>query len=79
MPIYRFAEVTRRRKVGGTCTKCGARRARTFSVTHTVSPYNQNADGTVRTREQVVACVSEELRELTSGPFICASCAKEPK
>ena len=72
--IYRFKEVTSSRKVSGTCTVCGKRKARTFRITHTINPFNKNPDGTVRTAEEVSECVRTELAEWLARPFVCASC-----
>jgi hypothetical protein len=76
--IYTFEPIKRSRTIGGTCTRCGKKRSRTFSVTHTINPYNRNPDNTVRTREEVSACVSADLAALVSAPFVCATCARKP-
>lgn len=72
--IHRFSEITGSRKVSGVCTRCGKRRSRTFRITHTINPFNKNADGSVRTRDEVAACVREELAALVATPFLCATC-----
>lgn len=48
------------RKVSGNCPVCGKRTQRQQRFTHTVNPFNRNEDGTVRTRDEVLAAVNVE-------------------
>ncbi|QDP45501.1 hypothetical protein SEA_FUZZBUSTER_17 [Microbacterium phage FuzzBuster] len=69
----RFDEVTRRRVVQGKCSVCGKRTTRTLAVTNTVNPFNKNADGTIKTRDEVAADVSRQLGEMVAD-FDHAKC-----
>lgn len=72
-----FEEITRRRVVSFICNVCAKSRRRTLRVTHTLSPYNQNPDGTVRTRGEVSEAISAELDKMITTTFVCATCAKK--
>lgn len=56
----RFQPIEARRSHTGKCPVCGksVRRSRTFE--HTVSPFNRNADGSIRTPEEIRVRVKAE-------------------
>jgi hypothetical protein len=56
----RFEKVQRRRSALGTCPGCGrfVQRRKTFE--QTVNPFNRNADGSVKTRDEVSEAVKAE-------------------
>ena len=72
-----FEEIKYSRQIKGVCRKCGKRRTRTLVETNTISPFNKNPDGTVRSRSQVIENVKiglEHKIEKLSANFICATC-----
>lgn len=78
MPTYRFEEIKQpaRKRVpcAGGCGKKLNRRA-TFSMT--LSPYNRNPDGTVRTRAQIHEALRQTARDwegITDDQW-CTPCA----
>lgn len=71
---YTFEEIQRSRVVRATCTVCGKKRQRTFNADQTVNPYNKNDDGSVKSRDQVIAAVEAELDNFCAEPFRCATC-----
>lgn len=77
--IQRFEEITRKRTISIICGHCAKPRRRTLSVTHTVNPFNQNPDGSVRTHEQVVDCLRADLDALHRKTVLCTTCEKERK
>jgi hypothetical protein len=67
-------------KVTGRCTKCGKRRTRTVIKEQTVNPFNRNADGTIKTREEIHEAVWAEVAaeaDALQKDFICATCRDE--
>jgi hypothetical protein len=71
-----FHLITAKRRVTGTCAKCGKKRTRTLTAEQTVNPFNKGADGNVKTREQIAREVSAEVAAKASLPFVCASCSE---
>lgn len=51
---YTFQEVTLVGKRKGPCTVCGRECTRTEKFFQTLNPFNKNADGTVKTRQDIV-------------------------
>ena len=74
--ITQFEEITRKRTVSFVCQSCAKPKKRVLSVTHTINPYNQNPDGTVRTPGEVLDCVRGELDALVAKTTTCATCSK---
>lgn len=56
MPTYKFEEVT----LKAVRTKDGKRQQKTFR--QTINPFNKNADGSRKTREQIYSELSEEAQ-----------------
>lgn len=71
---YTFEEIQRSRVVRAVCARCGKKRQRTFTADQTVNPYNKNEDGSVKTRDQVIASVNAELDNFCAETFYCATC-----
>ena len=79
MTVYRFQEVTRKRKVRVVCVGCMKPLIRTLSVTHTVNPFNRNADGIAKTYAEVSADVTAALAlleaEIKRDGVTCRKCS----
>ena len=58
----RYDEISTAVTSTGNCPVCGKRVRRSRTFTQTVSPFNRNPDGTVRTRAQVSAAVVAKSR-----------------
>ncbi len=60
MTTYNFQGVRARRQHTGKCPNCGktVRRSRTFE--HTINPFNKNADGEMKSFDEVRADVNAE-------------------
>ncbi len=71
----RFDEVSLQGRKAGKCL-CGKRRVRRERFWGTVNPFHRNADGTVRTREQVLEKVKADLAAWEKAPILCDSCPK---
>ena len=76
MPTYRFQEVKLRGAKSGKCSVCGKRRQRSTTFSQTINPFNKNADGVPKTREEILAELNEEARLWKATPLVCASCEK---
>lgn len=62
MPTYHFESVTFK----STRTRDGKRQQKTF--TQTLNPFNKAADGTPKTREQILAELREEAYQWQATP-----------
>lgn len=78
MTVYRFQEVKRRRKVKVVCRCCMKPLVRTLSVSHTINPFNKNADGIPKGYEEVSADVTAALglleAEIKRDGVTCRNC-----
>jgi hypothetical protein len=64
MTIYRFEQIKATGKKRVPCEGgCGKKVSRQMTFTKTVNPFNKNADGTVKTREEVRESVQAEAGE----------------
>lgn len=53
MPTYKFEEVTHPVTKRVPCRVCGVKLGRSTILSQTINPFNKNADGTQKTREQI--------------------------
>lgn len=58
----------------GRCSRCGKKRSRTVRFVNTVNPFNQNAAGLPKTREEVWQDVSDQRRAWQERPRVCLGC-----
>lgn len=56
----RFEPVKTMRRASGACPVCGKKTTRSRTFEHTVSPFNRNTNGQVKSREEVRADVHDE-------------------
>lgn len=75
MPTYTFPPVKAQARRRIDCLGCGKRCNRQATFEMTVSPFNQNPDGTVRTRAEVHAAVQAEAQAW--NPTLCGTCEPE--
>lgn len=78
MTVYHFQAYKGRAEHRFTCPSCGKpNRVRSFTVEHTVNPFNKNDDGTIRTPSEVSRraqqAAKQERDEFAHKP-LCASC-----
>lgn len=80
MPTYTFRGYPATFTHRFTCPCCGKpNRVRTFTVEHTVNPFNRNSDGTVKTSAEVqrdAAIEARKQRENFLKEPLCATCEK---
>jgi hypothetical protein len=57
---YFYEEVSAPARRKGNCPVCGKATLRAKRFTQTVNPFNRNADGTVKTRAEVLASVDAQ-------------------
>ncbi len=78
---HRFQEVSRQQRVIVKCVGCGKNRTRTVTVTHTVNPFNRNEAGEVRSAQEILDRVREELagqvKKTAGQTIICRTCERE--
>ena len=75
---YRFQEIKCSRSIRLRCVECGKLRRRSLTIVHTVNPSNKNEDGTVRTPQEVAACVLKEIYQAIESVkgkgIVCGPC-----
>ena len=59
------------------CAKCGKRLLRRRMFWQTVNPWNRDAWGMGKSREQIARELRTENEEWKAAPEICEACAKE--
>lgn len=69
----RFDEVTRRAKKSLHCS-CGHRFKRATTIYQTINPWNQNKDGSTKTRAEVAASVDAEVGKWMNCAEECPRC-----
>lgn len=73
-----FREIVGREKYTVTCTSCGKTLTRTAKVVQTVNPFNKNADGSVKTANQVFTSACAEAvalaAKLAAQRAVCRGC-----
>ncbi len=69
-----FEEVKVSAKRSLTCKTCGKKFSRSKTFSNTINPWNQNLDGSVKTREQVRADVTAEANNWNPMPYCADSC-----
>ncbi|MHC5307543.1 hypothetical protein [Bartonella sp. LJL80] len=78
MMFYNFPSILRKTTVYFTCECCNKpKRSRTITVENTVNPYNRNADGEIKTSQEVLADVKQTLKsekEAFLRKPVCKSC-----
>lgn len=74
MTTYTYEQVRVTVSKSGTCATCGKAARRQTTITNTVSPFNRNDDGTVRTRSEVLARVRQLARQWQTAPVVHAAC-----
>lgn len=68
-----FDEVSLGGTKSGKCA-CGKRRTRSQKFWQTINPFNKNADGTIKTREDILAKLRIEREEWRAKPITCEAC-----
>lgn len=70
MPVYKYPPVSVTTKRTAACPVCGKKATRSWTVTHTVSPFNVNEDGRPRTATEVRAQVRAEANAWNPDPSL---------
>lgn len=75
-----FQPVTRKQTVAYTCTRCGKKRSKVVKTEHTINPFNINAAGVPKSREEVLESVrleqARKIAEIQAGEK-CNKCKDE--
>jgi hypothetical protein len=72
----RFERIPLTARKTARCSQCGkpVRRQRTFG--QTVNPYNRNAAGQPKSRQEILAELRDEAQAWKNEPATCAACAE---
>ena len=77
MPVYK--KITMKQTVKFTCVVCGKKRSKVVCVVNTISPFNRNEDGSIRSREEVKDVVRRKFEaevEKVGCGTTCNTCLK---
>jgi len=74
MTVYHFEVVPFRTSKTVKCSGCGKTLRRAMTFDQTINPYNRNADGTVKNREEILLELRAEADEWTAQPESCPAC-----
>ena len=77
MSTYTYMKFTAKGTRKGVCDVCGKRTTRSLTFSQTVSPFNKNEDGTVKTEAQVIHSVWLEAEEWAKGQVRHAGCEEK--
>jgi hypothetical protein len=76
--VYSFEKVTHRAEKRVPCTICGRKMTRAKTFWQTLNPFNKNADGDVKSREEIYRELKAEADAWKSQPethWMCAESA----
>jgi len=76
MATYRFEEVTRPVTKRVKCRVCGKTITRSTTLSQTISPFNKDADGQPKTREQIRAELKAQAETWQPRNDIHADCIR---
>lgn len=78
--IVHFEVVKRSQIVPYKCTRCSKKRTKIVKTEHTINPFNKNAAGSPKSREEVLVDVRahqiKKVAEVTAG-VMCNKCKDE--
>ena len=78
MPRYVFQEVSITAEKTGKC-RCGKQRKRRQKILQTLNPFNLDACGMPKTREQIMRELQAEAEAWRAEPIVCSKCPDEEK
>jgi len=77
MTITNFEPIGAKKTLNFTCSDCGKKKQRVIKEKQTVNPFNKNEKGIIKTEEEVIKSVGDNLFErcmkFQEKPF-CSSC-----
>lgn len=74
MPTYKFEEITHPVTKRVACRFCGKKLTRSITLSQTVSPFNKDADGNLKSPDQIRAELKEQAAEWEPTNAIHAAC-----
>jgi hypothetical protein len=72
--IYRFDEVARKITRKGECSVCHKTRTVTRKFYQTISPFNRNAKGEIKSRSEIKKELSAKVSAWHNEPLVCKGC-----
>ena len=73
---YVYEQVTQQATKNLPCPSCGKKVRRSTTISNTVNPFNKNAEGEVRSRAEVRACVLDLAAQWQAQAEVCTPCRK---
>ncbi len=74
MTTYTFQEVKYSSQKSGHCAVCGKPASRSQKFFQTLNPYNRNADGSIKNRDDIRRELNEEIAKWRLVPVKHAKC-----
>lgn len=72
----RFQEFSQLATKNLPCPSCSKKVRRQTTLTMTLSPYNKNPDGTVRSARQIREALLEQAQQWSAEPVMCTPCTE---
>jgi hypothetical protein len=69
-----FDEVSRRSTRKGECSECHKNRTVTRKFFQTISPFNRNAKGEIKSRSEIKKELSAKVSAWHNEPLVCKEC-----
>lgn len=77
MPRITFEEVSIKAYKTVKCVNCGKRLKRQKKFWQTVSPFNKNERGEIKTKDEIYRELHDRAKKWKAAPVICSSCGGE--
>lgn len=72
LTTVRFEKVTRRVQKRGKCQSCGKTHTRATTLWQTLNPFNKNAEGFPKTRNEIYDELQTQAATWKAAPITCA-------
>lgn len=79
MPTYTFQKVELYGEKTVKCSECGKRLRRRTTFFQTLNPYNKNADGQPKSRDEIYAELRVKREQWNKAPEQCQPCYAEAR
>ncbi len=73
--VFNYEEVKLRGTKNCKCKKCRKKLRRQKTFSQTINPWNKTATGTVKTRDEILKSLRDEIREWKEKDEICENCS----
>jgi hypothetical protein len=79
MAWQQFEEVSLKGSRKGKCALCGKQTCRVFKIYQTINPFNKNARGLIKTRDEILVELHLRRQAKLAEPLYCKTCELSPE